>query len=450
MFLKDQIRPLVAALRKSLVATERERLAAGRFRVAFVVPWFGKGLGGGAEAACLGLVEACKEYCPEIDVEVFTTALKEFAVDWNQNVHTEGLHDEHGIKVRRFIADPSDRTKFGPMNEFRLVPKVVDDLWVKGKRISPLTPEEEEQYQDYMVHSKSMYEFMDKNYFHYDYFFFIPYMFGPSFRGSKAVLGKAVIFPCLHDERYAYMDLYASMMRKAVGSLYNVAAEMRLSQRIYKIKHHRAEVLGVMVDCTPVSGDGARFRQKYQIPGQYLLYAGRKIAGKNLNKLVDLFVSAQKQGLIAKDLRLVLIGKGDLVFDAVRNPGVMDLGYVSLQDKMDAYQGTAVLCQLSLNESFSIVMMEAWLQGTPCIVDTECEVTREHCENSEGGFAISNLEQFAKAVNALSDNPAQRKQMGAKGRQYVLDNYQPEIVAKKFRNYLNTMSGNRRAQATAN
>ena len=42
-------------------------------------------------------------------------------------------------------------------------------------------------------------------------------------------------------------------------------------------------------------------------------------------------------------------------------------------------------------ESFSIVIMESWLCGTPILVNAHCPVTVEHCQNSQGGLFFKEL-----------------------------------------------------------
>ncbi len=38
-----------------------------RLKIAFVIPWYGKGISGGAEAECWGLVHGARQYCPTVD-----------------------------------------------------------------------------------------------------------------------------------------------------------------------------------------------------------------------------------------------------------------------------------------------------------------------------------------------------------------------------------------------
>jgi glycosyltransferase involved in cell wall biosynthesis len=61
----------------------------------------------------------------------------------------------------------------------------------------------------------------------------------------------------------------------------------------------------------------------------------------------------------------VLIGSGGVRIPPRLSFDILDLGFVTPQDKADAYAATLALCQPSLLESFSLVMMEAWLRAPP-------------------------------------------------------------------------------------
>jgi glycosyltransferase involved in cell wall biosynthesis len=110
-------------------------------------------------------------------------------------------------------------------------------------------------------------------------------------------------------------------------------------------------------------------------------------------------------------------------------PNMRDLGFVSVQDKRDAMAAAAVFCQPSVNESFSIVLMESWLTGTPALVHGACAVTVEHCRRSNGGLYCVNSAEFAATLDYLAAHPQTAQRMGELGRDYVLANYTwPTIV----------------------
>lgn len=415
------------------------RKSDGPLRLAFVITWYGKNIGGGAEAACRSLATDIVRFHPEIKVDVITTTLKEFAQDWNTPFHPEGVSDDAGVTVRRFHALPHDRSAFAPLNQYRLMPHIYDDLITPSGFRSPLTPNEESEYIQNMVVSPGLLNYLKIHRHEYDYFLFLPYMFASSCLGAPLVGSKAIIIPCLHNERYAYMDIYRRMMQGAKGSAYLAGAEMRLSERLYQLpESHKRLMIGLQVDTNQPKGDPERFRAKYQIKDPFILYAGRKIEGKNLPLLVDRFLAYKTNGF-EENLKLVLIGAGDLSYPSEQFSDIIDLGFVSVEDKRDAFCAATIFCQPSENESFSIVMMEAWLQGTPNLVSAACDVTKEHCEISQGGLWFSNQQEFNFAINSILTNSNLRVQLGTSGCQYVKNNFKPEIITHKLVNFLTAL-----------
>ncbi len=62
---------------------------------------------------------------------------------------------------------------------------------------------------------------------------------------------------------------------------------------------------------TAISFDARRFREKYEIYNDFVLYAGRRESGKNTPLLVDLFCKYKEYN--QNKLKLVLIGSGDVI-----------------------------------------------------------------------------------------------------------------------------------------
>jgi glycosyltransferase involved in cell wall biosynthesis len=117
-----------------------------------------------------------------------------------------------------------------------------------------------------------------------------------------------------------------------------------------------------------------------------------------------------------RDARLLLIGPGQVTIPAEAADSIVDLGFVPAQDKYDAYAAATATCQPSLHESFSIVLMESWLLGTPALVHGRCAVTVDHCRRSNGGLYFANYEEFVGTLNYLFDQPETARRMGARRR----------------------------------
>jgi glycosyltransferase involved in cell wall biosynthesis len=261
-------------------------------------------------------------------------------------------------------------------------------------------------------------------------FFFIPYLFTTAVWGPLIHPRRSVLIPCLHDEGYARMQSVRRAFESARAIAFHVPAERDLGASLYDLSRGEPLVLGEGID-TDWSADGERFRAKYGVQGPFILYAGRKDAGKNTPLLVQYFLRYVDERAGAGGLKLLLIGNLPAPVPAGREDVAVDLGFVSRQDKYDAYAAAQVFVQPSLMESFSIVIMEAWLAGTPVMVHTGCAVTREHVERSGGGLHFHDYPHFAESLDLILSRPALAKQMAEAGRAYVLDNFAwPQVTAR--------------------
>ena len=119
-------------------------------------------------------------------------------------------------------------------------------------------------------------------------------------------------------------------------------------------------------------------------------------------------------------ITLIRTGRDRLELPPSLGAIVVDLGDVDVQERQDAYAAADLFIQPSVHESFSIVLMEAWLQGTPALVHADCAVTRQAAEASGGGLTFKDFGEFAAALDLLLADAELRRQMGRRGREYVL------------------------------
>ena len=388
-------------------------------KIAFVIPWYGD-IPGGAETECRQTAEKLQK--SGLDVEILTTCVKQFLSDWNTDHYSEGTYKENGITVRRFSVRKRDTKKFDQVN-FKLM---------NNCRISPI---EEQIYIENMINSDDLYSYIRDHGNEYDHFFFIPYMFGTTYYGSLIHPEKSILIPCLHDESYAYMDIFKKMFKDVKAVIYNSEPEKELANRIYDIKGHQI-VMGAGMD-TDISYNAQRFRDKFGIKNEFLLYAGRRDPGKNVSLLMEYF--ARYKESCNGNLKLVLIGKGELTVPKEHMHDIIDLGFVPLEDKFDAYAAATLFCMPSTNESFSIVIMEAWLCGTPVLVHADCAVTKDHCIKSNGGLYFSNYDEFEECLKYFLTDPAKRDLIAKNGKEYVIRNYSWETVIRRYEKLLDVV-----------
>jgi len=382
----------------------------GDRRIAFVVPRYGVEIVGGAETLARGFAEHLVD---RFDVDVFTTCARDHHT-W-KNTLPDGEESQAGVRVRRFPVSERDVGRF---------------LEVQGRLSEgfPLTLEDELVWAAGSVNSQAMYAALDAEREAYDALFFLPYLFGTTILGAQLDPRRSILIPCLHDEPFAYLKIVAHLFRRVRAVFFNSAPERSLARRLFGVAP-QAPVVGFGFDpVEPAKAEGETFRARYGIDGDYLLYFGRKEGGKNLPLLLDCFRRCADAGT---GLSLVVAGDGALDPDVDRS-GIVDLPRLGEDEKQAACAGALAVCQPSVNESFSIVMMEAWLQETPVLVNARCPVTKHHAALANGGLYFDGPVEFAAEVDLLRRDRDLARQLGRQGRTYVLENYTWPAVLERF------------------
>ncbi|MEP7199519.1 MAG: glycosyltransferase family 4 protein [Chloroflexota bacterium] len=381
--------------------------------IAFVVPWYGADIPGGAETECRKTAEQLQQRGHP--VVVLTTCGLQFHSDWGKNYHRPGLTRINGVTVRRFTVRPRDRHRFHAIN-LRLMRGV------------PISAADEAAFMAEMINSDDLCAFIAAHRDDYR-FIFIPYMFGTTYWGAQIAPRNSFIVPCLHDEPYAHMTLLKPVMQSVRGLVLHSPAERELARALFDIPDARLHLLGEGVD-TQLAPNPSAFRKPYNICEPYIIYVGRRDETKNTPLLLEYFARFKAQH--GGDLKLVLIGSGPLPDVARARADILDAGVVGEQVKIDALAGALGLCNPSLRESFSLQVMESWAVGRPVLVHADCAVTVGHCQASHGGLWFKDYAEFAATVCWLRDHPSEATAMGAQGRQYVQQNFMWDRIIQRL------------------
>ena len=382
----------------------------------FVVPRFSEEVIGGAETLCANI--ASRLHARGDDVLVLTTCSKDNRT-W-ANEYPEGDAVEFGVPVKRFKVDERDLESWVP-KQIRLSEGLM------------LSLEDQFEWMKHSVNSESLYKYIAENAKDFDAVFFAPYLFGTTFWGSMISPENSYLIPCLHDEVYAYVDVIQSMFRQVSGCVFNAVPEMELARKLYgDIKG--GEVGMGFVEHGP---DYLKSLTPYFLDDfPYIVYIGRKETGKNVHLLIDYFIEGKELGKIPRDLRLVVAGGGS--FSDLHRPNaltkdyIIDVGRLSDFDKDRVIKHATALCQPSTNESFSIVLMEAWLLGTPVIVHSDCQVTRYHVIKSNGGLYFKSADDLAGVTSKLAEDKDLAKRIAQAGFDYTREEYSWESVMDRF------------------
>lgn len=393
--------------------------------IAFVIPWYGDNIRGGAEMECNHLAHCLTD--ANVDVEVFTTCVKDAASDRGTNTLKDTVKKENGILVRRFKVRKRNEDEYNRVN-------------LKLYHNQPVTLEEEEIYFREDINSPDMYDYISKNRDKYEFFIFMPYMYGPIYNGSQYCPDNCLMIPCFHDESYAYMKLMRERVKAFKGLIFLSKPESDLAYRLYDLSNIKTAVLGAYVEsdwhdkCDPKA-----FREKYKIEEDFILYAGRKDTGKKADELVEFFIRYLELSPSRK-IKLIFIGGGELNIPQKYKDRIIDLGFVSAEDKHNALAAATFLCNPSHFESFSIVIMESWLAKRPVLVSDHCEVTKNFCLETNGGLYFENFGVFKGCVDFFLDNKDIADQMGHNGFKYVMDNFTHDRIAEKYLEFLNEVN----------
>lgn len=373
-------------------------------RLGFVPPRYGTEVVGGSETAVRELAQglAARGWA----VEVLTTCVRDHFT-W-ENEYPAGHHEDDGVHVIRFPAVLSTKQRerhaighavlVGEHVELQLQHRWMND----GVRVPEL-------YHYLLDHADE-----------YDGLVFAPYLFWPAYACSGIAPERSIIMPCLHDEPFAYLEIFTPMFRDSRGLWFLTEPERDLARRIHpRLAEHAVVGSGVRV---PARYDADGFRQRYGINGPFVLYAGRREAyGKNWDRLLREFARA----VLRSDLPLSLVTIGVGAVDPPQEIAdrIIDLGFVSDEDRDAAFAAASAYVQPSGYESFSRTVMEAWLAGTPVIAFGGSEVNRWHCTLSGAGLLYEDAFELEQCLRFVVEAPEAARMLASRGRDYVLANY---------------------------
>ncbi len=398
--------------------------------IAFVVPRLADGsVVGGAETLLRNLAERTARN--GLGVSVLTTCATSH--------YTWANELEPG---RRTVGDLE--VEFFPVDEDRNTDIFlsVQDRISAGARV---TPDEEQAWLGNSVNSRALCAHLSEEGDRYDVIVTGPYLFGLVYHAACVHPDKTLLVPCLHDEPFATLAAFQDMFHSVRGFLFNTEPERRLAERIYGPPSATQVVSVVGMGLDDVSVDPAAFAARRGISSPYLVYSGRREPLKGTPILIDYLETFRARNAV--DLKLVLTGSGEFPLPASLVDHIIDVGFVSATEKLEAMAGAVAFCHPSVNESLGIVLLESWLTGTPGIVHANGEVLRYQCESSNGGLWFKTYPEFEEAVLLMLNDPDTRRALGQAGREYVLREYSWASVEKRLIEALNHAAG---ATATRN
>ena len=399
-------------------------------KIGFVVQRYGLEVNGGAEFHCRVLAEHLKDI---FAVEVLTTCAKDY-ITW-ANEYSPGETVVNGIVVRRFpVVQERDKMKahklgrilrkrslhqkilrfFGALESFERVFKPRRDLiavfddWSKAQ--GPYTPE--------------LIDHLKENHEQYDTLIFFTYLYFPTYAGLRVAAQKSILIPTAHDEPDIYLPGFKQVFTSPASILFNTPAERNLVHKLFDNASIYNDIVGVGIDSAAVP-NGHEQHDDFDFP--YFIYIGRVDPAKGCAMMIDHFLKYLKS--TNENCKLVLIGQQFM--EVPVSERILSLGYVSESRKLNLLRGAQALIMPSYYESLSLVTLESMKEGTPVIINEDCEVLRMHVEDSQSGLLFKDFATFKLALDAILHSRVDLPTMIANGIAYVHDNYNWEVVKQK-------------------
>jgi glycosyltransferase involved in cell wall biosynthesis len=155
---------------------------------------------------------------------------------------------------------------------------------------------------------------------------------------------------------------------------------------------------------------------------QYVMYVGRPMPHKNLERLIESFVTLQVKH---PDLLLVLAGKKDANYErieaGVKQRGITNIhftDFVSDGQLKWLYENCAAYVFPSLSEGFGLPGLEAMLHGAP-VVSSNATCLPEVSGDAAEYFDPTDVQQMANAINRVLSDTALRESLITKGYEQV-------------------------------
>ena len=407
-------------------------------KLAVVIPWFGRELKGGAEQQAWQI--ASRLASRRHDVEVVTTCCRSHQDDWSTNHLPAGASLEpEGFTIRRFPVRLRDRASFdrvcGPLMNM--------DTRALKPGVSPVSDEDAAIFVNELIKSPDLLAFLERSATSFDWFLFLPYLYGPVLHGISLVEKRAVLQPCLHDEAYAYLPQVADAFHLAEKLLFNSDGELELALRLFGPGiWSKSTVVGEGVEHENDRALAASAAREEAKLGRYVLYLGRKEEGKNTPLLLRAF-RRFRAARPNSDLQLVLAGHGVAELNGERDR-IHDLGIVDGLEKERLLRNCAALFQPSEKESFSRVMMEAWMHRRPVAAHTSCLATAVAVQRSGGGWVAGSEREWAALFAQIArEAEPTLSQLGTRGREYATRMADWNHVLERYETALGNLSPTR-------
>jgi glycosyltransferase involved in cell wall biosynthesis len=395
-------------------------------KLAFVVQRYGAEIAGGSEGHCRALalrMASGADGSPPHDITVLTTCARDY-VSW-ANAYAPGESRDGRVRVLRF---PVRRTR-----RLKVFADISDEVFDGGATLE----RQHDWFRENGPDSPALLEHLSEHGREYDLVLFWTFRYATSFFGVPLVADRAILLPTAEEDPAIRLDALEAFFQLPAGYLFLTPEEEGLVSARAGHRLSPSAIIGAGLD--PVrSRPSPDVLRSVGIDGDYVLYLGRVDRNKGCHTLLEYFAS---YAATREAPTLVLAGPAKLPVPA--HPRIRALGYVADDIREALLAHTSALIVPSRYESLSIVLLEAWNNGVPALVNADCKVLDAQVRRASGGLTYRSEAEFAEALDYLATHAEAWTQFGRQGLEYVNREYRWATVLTRVNELLN------RAAATA-
>jgi glycosyltransferase involved in cell wall biosynthesis len=383
-------------------------------KLACVIQRFGAEVTGGSERHCRVVAEHLSSHH---DVTILTSCAQDY-VTW-RNVYPSGVSKAGALTVRRF-----------PVARQRHLGRLADlSAIVFTTRSSP-----EEQERWFVENGPEVPELIDHLRQHgaeYDRVLFWTYRYYQTFFGLPLVADRAILVPTAEEDPLIWVDVVDRLFALPTGYMFLTPEEAELVQGRASRPLAPSCVIGCGVEPVPspaIETDLAALG----VSDPFILYLGRIEPNKGCGTLLDYFGRFLDAG--GTPVQLVMAGFPNMPIP--EHPLVKCLGVVDEPVREALLANARLLLVPSPYESLSMVLLEAWNQGLPALVNGRCAVLHGQIVRANGGLSYRYAGDFAASLAYLLAHPDVARQLGRQGLAYVEQEYRWPRVMQKVEDFL--------------
>jgi glycosyltransferase involved in cell wall biosynthesis len=396
-------------------------------KLACVVQRYGAEVTGGSERHCRVIAEHLTAHH---DVTVLTSCAQDY-VTW-RNMYPAGATRVGRVNVLRFpVARPRNLGRLADISKIVFT--------------TASSPEEQEQwFVENGPEVPGLIEHLRQHGAEYDRILFWTYRYYQTFFGLPLVADRAILVPTAEEDPLIWVDVVDRLFSLPIGFLFLTPEEAQLVHGRSSRPLAPSCVIGCGVDpATPHVSDADLL--SIGVTDPFILYLGRIEPNKGCETLLEYFdkyldsagspgEDVAKAADRVRNVQLVMAGFPNMPIPP--HPSIKCLGVVDDAMRETLLARARLLVVPSPFESLSMVLLEAWNQGLPALVNGRCAVLHGQVVRANGGLSYRYASEFAASLTYLLANPDVARRLGRQGLAYIEQEYRWPRVMRKVEEFL--------------